>query len=88
MSYMFDISNESGGRRASWEGGALEQARNERMRLARKEAGLSQAQLAKEVGVTRQTVCSIESGDYNPTLNLCKLICKRLDRTLDQLFWE
>ncbi len=62
--------------------------RNERMRAARREAGLSQAQLAKQVGVTRQTICSVEAGDYNPTLNLCKLICKALNRTLDDLFWD
>lgn len=64
------------------------QERNECMRKARREAGLSQAQLAKNVGVTRQTICSIEAGDYNQTLNLCKLICKVLGKTLDQLFWD
>jgi putative transcriptional regulator len=64
------------------------QERNERMRAARKEAGLSQAELAKAVGVTRQTICSIEAGNYNPTLNLCKLICRKLGKTLDELFWD
>ena len=62
--------------------------RNERLRQARKAAGLSQAQLASIVGVTRQTVCCIESGSYNPTLNLCLSICKALGKTLDELFWE
>ncbi|WP_082719540.1 helix-turn-helix transcriptional regulator [Olsenella sp. DNF00959] len=31
---------------------------------------------------------SIERGDYNPTIRLCRAICKALDRTLDELFWE
>ena len=49
---------------------------------------LSQEQLAQLVGVTRQTIGMIEAGNYNPTLNLCIAICKALDRTLDELFWE
>jgi putative transcriptional regulator len=40
------------------------------------------------VGVSRQTISSIEKGDYNPSIKLCIAICKVLDRTLDQLFWE
>ena len=35
-----------------------------------------------------QTIGLIEAGGYNPTLNLCIAICKALDKTLDQLFWE
>ena len=62
--------------------------KNKRMKLARIEKDLSQAQLAEAVGVTRQTIGLIESGGYNPTLNLCIAICKALDKTLDQLFWE
>ena len=49
---------------------------------------ISQKQLAQMVGVTRQTIGMIEAGNYNPTLNLCIAICKALDRTLDELFWE
>lgn len=56
--------------------------------MARVEKDLSQEQLATLVGVTRQTINLIESGNYNPTLNLCIEICKALDRTLDELFWE
>ena len=52
------------------------------------EKELSQAELAEKVGVTRQTIGLIEAGGYNPTLNLCIAICKALDKTLDQLFWE
>ena len=62
--------------------------KNKRMKLTRVEKDLSQAELAEKVGVTRQTVSLIESGGYNPTLNLCIAICKALDKTLDELFWE
>ena len=50
--------------------------------------GISQAELAQAIGVTRQTIGMIEAGKYNPTLNLCIAICKALDKTLDELFWE
>ena len=62
--------------------------KNTKLRDARVAAGLSQAQLAARVQVTRQTICCIESGSYNPTLNLCIAICKTLGKTLDELFWE
>lgn len=58
------------------------------MKLARVEARLSQEALAKLIGVSRQTINMIERGEYNPTLQLCIKICKALNRTLDQLFWE
>ena len=62
--------------------------RNDRMRAARAGRGMSQADLAAAVGVTRQTIGMIESGNYNPTLRLCLAICCCLGRTLDELFWE
>jgi putative transcriptional regulator len=62
--------------------------KNLKLKLARMEKDLSQIDLAKRVGVTRQTIGMIESGDYNPTLNLCIAICKELDKTLDEIFWE
>ena len=62
--------------------------KNKKLKLARVEKDLSQAELAEKVGVTRQTIGLIEVGGYNPTLNLCIAICKALDKTLDQLFWE
>lgn len=58
------------------------------MKIARVESDLSQEQLAEIVGVTRQTISMIESGRYNPTLNLCIEICKALNKTLNDLFWE
>lgn len=58
------------------------------MKIARVEHDLSQEQLGERVGVTRQTISMIESGNYNPTLNLCIAICKELGKTLDELFWE
>ena len=44
--------------------------------------------LAEAAGVSRQTINAIEKGEYNPTINLCRAICKALGKTLDELFWE
>lgn len=49
---------------------------------------MSQQALAEKVGVSRQTINAIEKGDYNPTLNLCVSICKALEKTLDDVFWD
>ncbi|MBQ9928701.1 MAG: helix-turn-helix transcriptional regulator [Lachnospiraceae bacterium] len=62
--------------------------KNLKLKFARMEKDISQIDLAKTVGVTRQTIGMIESGDYNPSLKLCIAICKALDKTLDDLFWE
>ena len=62
--------------------------KNLRMKAARVSKDLSQDQLAKMIGVSRQTINAIEKGDYNPTINLCISICRALDKTLDELFWE
>ena len=62
--------------------------KNLRLKAARAGRDLSQQELADLVGVSRQTISSIEKGDYNPTINLCITICKALNRTLDELFWE
>ena len=59
-----------------------------RIKLARIENNLTQEELAKKVGVTRQTIGLIENGRYNPTLNLCIAIAKALHKTLDELFWD
>ena len=62
--------------------------KNKRMKIARVESDLSQENLAQIVGVSRQTIGMIESGNYNPSLNLCIEICKALEKTLNDLFWE
>ena len=62
--------------------------KNLKMKAARAAKDLSLEELAQAVGATRQTIGMIEAGKYNPTLNLCIAICKALDRTLDELFWE
>ena len=59
-----------------------------RLREMLDEKRMSQQELAEKVGVSRQTINSIEKGDYNPTINLCRAICKALGKTLDELFWE
>lgn len=61
---------------------------NEKLKKARLDKNLSQGELAKQIGVARQTINMIENGDYNPTISLCIKICKILDKTLDKLFWE
>ena len=62
--------------------------KNLKLKVARVAKDLSQEELANLVGVTRQTINMIEKGNYNPTLNLCISICKVLDKTLDEIFWE
>ena len=62
--------------------------KNLKMKAARAGKDLSQEELARIVGVSRQTINAIEKGDYNPTISLCRSICKALDMTLDELFWE
>lgn len=62
--------------------------KNLKMKSARAALDMSQQELADKVGVSRQTINAIEKGDYNPTINLCRSICKLLDKTLDELFWE
>ena len=62
--------------------------KNLRLKAARASKDYSQQQLADLCGVSRQTINAIEKGAYNPTINLCIAICKALDKTLDELFWE
>ena len=61
-------------------------AKNLKMKSARAALDMSQDALAKKIGVTRQTINSVENGDYNP-INLCISICRALGKTLDELFW-
>ena len=62
--------------------------KNLRLKAARAAKDLTQEELARRVGVSRQTILAIEKGEYNPTLRLCLDICRVLDKTLDELFWE
>ncbi len=62
--------------------------KNLRLKSARAAKDLSQEELAKLCGVSRQTINAVEKGDYNPTISLCIAICKALDKTLDEIFWE
>lgn len=62
--------------------------KNLRLKSARAALDLSQQQLAGAVGVSRQTMNAIEKGDYNPTIKLCRKICRVLGKSLDDLFWE
>ena len=62
--------------------------KNLKLKATRAAMDLSQQALADRVGVSRQTIVAIEKGDYNPTINLCRQICRALGKTLDELFWE
>ena len=62
--------------------------KNLKLKSARAAKDLSQEELARLVGVSRQTINAIEKGDYNPTIRLCIAICRVLGKTLDELFWE
>lgn len=68
--------------------GMGQMAKNLNMKAARVKLDLSQEDLANAVGVTRQTISYIENGSFNPTLRLCKKICKVLQKSLDELFGE
>lgn len=63
-------------------------ARNIKIKVARAELDMTQKALAEAVGITRQTMNAIEQGNYNPTIRLCRAICKVLGKTLDELFGE
>ncbi len=62
--------------------------KNIKLKLARVALDITQSELATRVGVSRQTINVIEKGDYNPSIKLCIAICKELNKTLDELFWE
>ena len=58
-----------------------------RIREARTENGLSQARLAAMVGVSRNTISSIETGQYSPTAKLALILALALDRKFEELFY-
>ena len=53
----------------------------------RREKGLSQAELTKMVGVSRNTISSIENGQFNPTAKLALILCIALDKKFEELFF-
>lgn len=57
------------------------------MKKVRAEKNLSQAQLAKTVGVSRNTISSIETGQFNPTAKLALILCIALDVKFEELFY-
>ena len=59
-----------------------------RVKEFRKELGKSQLELAKDIGVSRQTINMIENDKYNPTLELCLNLARSLKTDLNSLFWE
>ena len=62
--------------------------KNLKMKFRRIELGLSQTELAQRAGVTRQTIGLIEAGEFNPSIKLCVAICRALNVTLNDIFWE
>lgn len=62
--------------------------KNLSVKVARVQKDMTQKDLAATVGVSRQTINAIEQGEYNPTIKLCRAICRVLGKTLDELFWE
>ena len=58
-----------------------------RLKVARAEKGLSQSQLAEMVGVSRNTISSIETGQFNPTAKLALVLCIALDKKFEDLFY-
>ncbi|MGN0488365.1 MAG: helix-turn-helix transcriptional regulator [Ruminococcus sp.] len=58
-----------------------------RLRESRTQAGLSQTQLAEMVGVSRNTISSIETGQFSPTAKLALILCIALDKRFEDLFY-
>ena len=57
------------------------------LREARSEKSLSQSQLAEMAGVSRNTISSIETGQFNPTAKLALTLCIALDKKFEELFY-
>ena len=57
------------------------------LKEARSEKGLSQQQLAEMVGVSRNTISSIETGQFNPTAKLALILCIALDKKFEDIFY-
>lgn len=57
------------------------------LKECRRKVGLSQAQLAEMVGVSRNTISSIETGQFNPTAKLALVLCIALEQKFEELFY-
>lgn len=57
------------------------------LKYIRSEKGLSQSELAQMVGVSRNTISSIETGQFNPTAKLALILCIALDKKFEELFY-
>ena len=57
------------------------------LKEARAEKKLSQTQLAEMIGVSRNTISSIETGQFNPTAKLALILCFALDKKFEELFY-
>lgn len=57
------------------------------LKQIRNEKGLSQIELANMVGVSRQTISSIENGQFNPTAKLALILCIALDKKFEEIFY-
>ena len=57
------------------------------LKQVRQEKNLSQSQLAELVGVSRNTISSIETGQFNPTAKLALILCVALDKKFEELFY-
>lgn len=58
-----------------------------KLKEIRTENGLSQAELAQMVGVSRNTISSIETGQFNPTAKLALVLCIALDKKFEEIFY-
>lgn len=58
-----------------------------KVKEARNKKGLSQSQLANIIGVSRNTISSIETGQFNPTAKLALILCVALDKKFEELFY-
>ena len=65
----------------------MEEVLKNRIRFARIRKGFSQQKLAELTGVSRQTICSIENGQFAPTAKLALKICNVLDQKFEHLFY-
>lgn len=84
MSYILDIYSDI----YYYIKGVVAIGRNVKIKAARGALDMTQKELAEAVGVSRQTMNAIEQGDYNPTIKLCRAICRVLGKSLDELFGE